>query len=461
LIDLRDCNYDSSPDTGFVVQVLCCVIELGRPLAKRDSVFANFLSKVERFVRLAVPGLLTGGFHTPNHRWVIASALAQAGALFPDLSVKPTIEAYLAEGFDLDADGAYLERSSGIYDSVCDRSLLLLADHWDCPTARPTVAANLDFNLHLFHADGTMETGLSRRQDYGVAMVPLGLASAYLHYASVVPHPRFANTARWIWSKASARRTGDAAWMFYLMTKFGEPKFSDEALPENFARFFSHNGIWRVRRDELSASFFRNVTRLMSLRFGHAELTALKISANYFGTAGGWFVSDALDVQNDMATFRSEGLGRLRRPGYEQPLGRLVLPEHFEAMIPQRELRTLPPLTSTLMVREVEHGFDLRYQTLAGLDRVVAQIAFDFPAGGIWETQDSCFKPQAGQTVFLKQGFGAMRFGDDVIRIGPGADAHRMWAMRDAEPAPQHVRVLMTFVTPIDHAFAIHVQHGL
>ncbi len=460
LIDLRDCNYDSSPDTGFAVQVLCCVIELGRPLAQRDATFADFLNKVERFVRLAVPGMLTGGFHTPNHRWVIASALAHAGALFPDLNVKPTIEAYLAEGFDLDADGAYLERSSGIYDSVCDRSLLLLADHWDCPTARPTVAANLDFNLHLFHADGTMETGLSRRQDYGVAMVPLGLASAYLHYASVVPNPRFANAARWIWNKASARRTGDAAWMFYVMTKFGEPKFSDEVLPENFARFFSHNGIWRVRRNEQSASFFRGVTRLISLRFGQAELTALKISANYFGTAGGWFVSDALDVQNDTAIFRSEGLGRFRRPGYEQPLGRPVSPENFEALIPQRELRTLPPLTSTLTVREVEHGFDLRYQTLAGLDRVVAQIAFDFPAGGIWETQDACLKPQAGQTIFLKQGFGAMRFGDDVIRIGPGADAHRMWAMRDAEPAPQHVRVLMTFVTPVDHAFTLRVQHG-
>ena len=460
LIDLRDCNYDSSPDTAFAVQVLCCVIELGRPLAQRDAVFAAFLDKVERFVHQAIPGILTGGFHTPNHRWVIASALAQAGALFSDLNVNPVVDAYLAEGFDIDEDGAYLERSSGIYDSVCDRSLLLLADHWDCPTARPTVAKNLEFNLHLFHADGTMETGLSRRQDYGVAMVPLGLACAYLHYASVVPNPRFANAARWIWNQASTHRTGDAAWMFYLLTKFGEPKFSDDALPENFVRHYAHNGIWRVRRHQLSTSFFRGVTRLMSLRFGHAELTALKISANYFGTAGGWFVGDSLEAQDNTATFRSQGLGRWRRPGYEQPLGHPVPPDQYEALIPQRELRTLPPLTSSLTVTNVQDGFDFRYKTLDGLDRVVSQIAFDFPPGGIWETQDSCFKPQAGQTVFLKQGSGAMRYGDDVIEIGPGADAHRMWAMRDAEPAPHHVRVLMTFTTPVDHAFTIRVRHG-
>ena len=78
----------------------------------------------------------------------------------------------------------------------------------------------------------------------------------------------------------------------------------------------------------------------------------------------------------------------------------------------------------------------------------------------VCHAHDTCLKPQAGQVIFLKHGDGAMRYGDDVIRIGPGADAHRMWAMRDAEPAPQHVRVLMTFVTPIDHVFSIRLNTG-
>jgi hypothetical protein len=460
LIDLRDCNYDSSPDTAFAVQILCAVIELGHPLAQRDAAWAAFLDKVERFVRQAVPGILTGGFHTPNHRWVIASALAQAGALFPDLPVKPTIEAYLAEGFDIDADGAYIERSAGIYDSVCDRSLLLLADHWDCPSARPTVAANLNWNLHLLHADGTIETGLSHRQDYGVASVPLGLAPAFLHSAACDPNSAFVHAAQMLWEKASTRRLGDAAWMSYVMCKFGEPEQAETPLPEDFARYFPHKGIWRVRRGLLSASFFRGATRLMNVRFGQAELSSVKIAANYFGTACGWFVGDTLDVQGDTATFCSEGLGRPRRPGYELPLGRPVPPDQYEAMTSLRALRRVPPLTSTLTVRQVEQGFDLRYKTLGGFDRVTAQIAFDFPPGGIWETEDTCLKPQAGQSIFLKRGYGSMRYGDDVIQIGPGANAHRMWQMRDAEPAPQHVRVLLTLVTPIEHAFSIRVRKG-
>ena len=122
--------------------------------------------------------------------------------------MKPVVDAYLAEGFDIDAEGAYIEHSSGIYDSVCDRSLLLIADHWDCPSARPTVAANLNFDLHLLHADGTMETGLSRRQDYGTAVVPLGLAACYLHYAAVIPNPLFVAAARRLWAKGDSQNAG-------------------------------------------------------------------------------------------------------------------------------------------------------------------------------------------------------------------------------------------------------------
>jgi hypothetical protein len=55
-----------------------------------------------------------------------------------------------------------------------------------------------------------------------------------------------------------------------------------------------------------------------------------------------------------------------------------------------------------------------------------------------------------------------MRYGNDGIRIGPGADAHRMTHMRDAVPvAPGMIRILMTFVTPVDHTFAIAGATGL
>jgi hypothetical protein len=211
----------------------------------------------------------------------------------------------------------------------------------------------------------------------------------------------------------------------------------------------------------LSASFFRDTTHLLTLIYGQAELSSLKISQTYFGQYIGRFVSNALEVAGNQAVLRSEGLSNPRRPGYELPLGRPVPPDRWQALLQERSLRRLPPALSTLTVREVEAGFDLRYQTLTGLDRVAAQIAFDFPPGGIWETADSRTQPQAGQIIFLKQGYGTMRYGSDVIQLGPGTHAHGMWHMRDAEPAPNHVRVLLTFLTPVDFSFRLRAYRGL
>ena len=163
--------------------------------------------------------------------------------------------------------------------------------------------------------------------------------------------------------------------------------------------------------------------------------------------------------------FWSEGRRQLPgRPGYELPLGRPVPPERWEEMISERELRRLPPLFGLLEADEAAdgrgRGFYLRYRTLDGLDRVAVQIALDFPPGGIWETADARTKPVAGQVLFLKQGHGAMRYGNDVIEVGPGAMAHGMWQIREAEPAPNHVRVPLTFLTPVDSAFTIRACRG-
>lgn len=460
LIDLLSVNYDSSPDTGFTVQALCALIESARRQQVNSPQWTTLLEKLETFIRRAVAGMLTGGFHTPNHRWVIVSALVQAKTLFPYLDVAETVEAYLAEGFDIDAEGTFIERSVGVYDAVNTRSLLLIAENWNAPTALEAVQRNLMFNLHLLHADGTAETGLSHRQDYGTRVVPLELAACYLLCHHAAPNPVFLKAAHTLWEHYADPNV-HLLWLFYAVLKYGDPEPVSAALPHDFARHYPLNGVWRVRRDRLSASVFQNTTRLLTLVYGKAELSSVKISQTYFGQYIGRFVSNAMQVEGDTCTLRSEGLSNPRRPGYELPLGRPVPHDQWQQMIPERQLRRLPPALSTLTITEVESGFDLHYQTLEGLDRVAAQIAFDFAPGGIWETAETRTKPGAGQVIFLKQGSGEMRYGSDVIRIEPGAYAHGMWQMRDAEQALEHVRILLTFLTPINYTIKLRCYRGL
>lgn len=459
LIDLRSTNYDSPPDTAFAVQLLCALVELGRG----QPVLAEVLDKVEMFIRRAAPGIMTGGFHTPNHRWVMVGALAQTGALFPQIDVRDAVRAYVAEGFDIDAEGTYLERSVGVYDAVTNRSLLLFADHWhdagDVAAARAAVARNLNFNLHLLHADGTAETGLSHRQDYGIRDVPTPLIAPFLHSAAIDPNPVFVRAAQWLWERAAAGPVHNLAWQAYVLLRFGQPDPSPAALPDDFIRHYPRNAVWRVRRGSFSATLFGGVTRLMTLVYGSAELNSLKISQTYFGV--GWFVGDSMQAEGQSTVLRSEGRQRPHRPGYELPLGRPVPRDQWSAMNQERDWNPLPPALSELAVTVVEDGLGLHYHTLEGVDQVAAQVALDFPAGGYWETEDTAFTPQPGQVIFLKQGWGRMRFGSDVIAIGPGAHAHRYQQMRHAEPPVGNLcRVLLTFVTPVDHQFRLRVFSG-
>ncbi len=454
LIDLRDCNYDSSPDAGFAVQALCPVVELGRELRGRDAHWDGLLSEIESFVRKLTVGMLDGGFHTPNHRWVMSAAMAWAGSLFPDIDVEPVIAAYIAEGYDADADGAFIERSAGVYDAICDRSLLILWKHRGDEAALEAALANLELNFHMLHPDGTIETDVSRRQDHGARPVPGSMALAFLMANDARPDPRFVAAANMLWRRSRADASGLAAFM--LRQRAPAAPLDSGTFPFDFRRAFPSVGMWRCRRGAISATAFRGSTRLLTVVFGEAELSAVKVSQSYFGT--GRFVGDTLTETDSGCVLTSEGDVDVHRPGYDLPLGRPVEPQRWFETRAERDWRPLPRCVSEIAVTEAPGGFDVAYRTLDGFPGVTAQMALDFPPGGIWETSDACLKPLAGQVIFLKAGHGAMRYGHDVIEIGPGADAHRMWAMRDAETAPGHVRILLTFETPVDHRLLIRCR---
>ncbi|MBL8130959.1 MAG: hypothetical protein JNL42_03805 [Anaerolineae bacterium] len=462
LIDLRNTNYESGPDTAFALQLICAFIEV----ADGTPALAGVVDKLARFARRAVVGVMESGFHTPNHRWVIVGALALARAVLTGIpDPAPVIDAYLAEGLDIDEEGAYLERSIGVYDAVTARSLIFYAEHTADPAARArilaAVARNLEFDLVLLHPDGTAETGLSARQDYGQRNVPTPLIANYLNAGLLLGRQDFLDAAAFLLEHAD-QFTWDLEWLCLVLLKRGDAAVSagaTPAIPSAYTRAFPANHLWRFCQGETSASAFGGRTRLFHLVYRSAELVSLKIAQAYFSV--GLFIADTMEMEDGAVLLRSSGLQKPNLPAYHLPLGRPVAPETFEASKAERNHKRIPPADSILKIAPVEGGFDLHYRTLDGLDDVIAQIAFDFPAGGLWETGDALVSCAPGATIFLKQGWGRMRYGADVIEIAPGACAHLAQAMRHSEPpGGDQVRVLLTFRTPVDHRFTIRT-YGL
>ena len=78
-------------------------------------------------------GIVQGGFYTPNHRWVILAALAMTQKLYPELQLQDTINSYLKESIDINADGEYSERRTGVYNAIVNRALILSSEALDQP----------------------------------------------------------------------------------------------------------------------------------------------------------------------------------------------------------------------------------------------------------------------------------------------------------------------------------------
>ena len=111
--------------------------------------------------------MLTGGCHTPNHRWVITAALALLYQIFEMPELVARADEWLAEGMDITADGEWTERSNGIYNHVSDIALYYTATLLGRPELLEYVRRNLRMMMYLVHPSGEVVTDYSGRQDFG------------------------------------------------------------------------------------------------------------------------------------------------------------------------------------------------------------------------------------------------------------------------------------------------------
>lgn len=447
LADLMATNWTSPPDTAFAIETLAPVVALAR---RHGDPLAEPLGAL---VRRMAEGVAGRGFHTPNHRWVVCGALGAAMRLFPDLDARAYVHAILAETIDCNADGEFIERSSGVYNAICDRALILAAEFLERPDLLDAVRRNLELVQHLFHADLSVVTTFSGRQDHGRRIVPVGLAEAYGVMGRRDGRGDWLETSNRL--AAEARDCAQCAALlrpFVWWPELAQSPVRPTQAPDTYRRLFPVAGLWRVRRGSLSATAGAATPTVFSLEYGPVRLRSLSVAASYFGA--GTFIPRNIESLADGAGVRlSNPECNPRAKGvYQLPLGCPVghTAEAFAAAQPGREKWPVPGLGMTLDIVEVPGGFELRLRTDSVLPRIPVQVELAFEGPGIWETEDTAIRVGAGQTALLRQGNGTFHRDGFGIEVSPGHAAHRMWTMRGTQPDATAFRVLIALEHPVD-----------
>ncbi|BCS35103.1 hypothetical protein TBR22_A43290 [Luteitalea sp. TBR-22] len=445
-IDLLATNFHSPPDTAFVLEPVTAAATILRRQAWAP--LQPVREALDTFMRRAGDALVSGGIHTPNHRWVVCAALARLHALRPDPHYVARVDQWLAETIDIDPDGQYTERSTAVYSPVVDRALLTVATLLERPALLDPVRRNLEMTLYYVHPDGEVATEASRRQD---RYQRGSMARYYVSYRALAlrdGNGRFAAMARQIERTARPQLGGELP-AFLEWPELQQPLPAEAPLPTDYVKVFAYSKLARIRRGAMSATVLADNTTVLSLRRGQAALEAVRVASAFFGK--GQFTGTALEVEGDTYHLRQH----LEGP-YYQPLtaAQVAGGDHVRMTAngtlasESRALRA----QSNVQVLDTHVGVSERggVVTLAiditGTDDVPVAVELGFRHGGTLEGVE----PVKGiaDAFLLRAGTGRYRLGADTITFGPGRVDHTWTQLRGALPKWDGQSVYLTGLTP-------------
>ena len=451
-IDLRDRNYDSPCDTAFAVGLMCPIAWMCKNISGIEK--ADELYEVLRpFVERATFSIADhGGFHTPNHRWIIMGAMCAANEMYPNLDCKDAIDMYLKEGIDLNEDGTYSEKSilysAEINQKLIDAYYFLKSDY-----ILENIVKNCRCIIDFMNNDTSILTAISIRQDNGKHVFPTAFLPTFYFAAKHSGDMRLFSAIDKIRKKNSVTSVG----LIYLFARNPEwlnDDFETLEFKQPETKLMADTGVWIYRRDELDVYLIKGVTSQMCVRYGDLFIKGIKLFAPYFNEAT-YLGRELVETENGVKMFIRPTYGpeqRIYMPGYWKPLGRPVsfeeLPYHnLKDRIPSPR----PDIEYVFEIEKTDDGIDLTVTSNGGLEGVRMAMQFDFELPGSVITENTYEQVSTPRSIILTDGYLTYRKGIYSAKIGPGFFEHN-WISKN----PSDFIVNMTATLPVKKT--IHIS---
>lgn len=476
-------NYNSPPDTGFIVTGFAQIYHL---LNKDNGRKAQDLTdKVKTFLHRTIPAMLTGGCHTPNHRWVMTSALCHLHAIFGNDELLDQAEAWLAEGIDITADGEWTERSNGIYNSVSNIFMYHIARLRKKPELLNYIRKNLNMMQYLIHPDGEVVTEYSGRQDYGHA---LDLAPYHLICSLMAHHdcdPIYgAMAAMAAENLKDMGPVNNHIMIGYLLFPFiKEQEYTNRALPVEYEVLFNadfpvsdnlqkikyvgHGSIIehssmhesfgapvvRYRKDNESVTLMSRNESFFSLRKGSAKLLGVKLYSS--------FSPGIIELETIEKTDGAYHLRKVIEKGYRGPIPNQYLSSTEQTSIwyllphQHRELTHNQKFEVDIAIKRTDNDTWKIHLKTDEREDVLMQVEFLFSNDGqlvgkeVSEIDDSAYFWKGSELIFNS--------GDSRLVMKGGGHEHWMEYIGVFDEVKNVTSVKVNLVSPVDKWFVISV----
>ncbi len=466
--DLLETNFHDSAETSFIMQNIgpACLLMRSRMTGREQE--KELFGLLMHFVDRCADGILIGGFHTPNHRWVLSAALSLCYELTGREDCLSRMNRLLDEGIDCDEEGEYTERSAGIYNIICDRALITLAQTRGMTELYEYVERNLRMIYKYIEPDMTINTINSTRQDVGTAPDWRIYFSTYLYMALQTGDKEF----RWIADRMLEQSESQSSieeqcpiypplpyfefMPFWLLDEKLKNTWTTQETQKpyfDYDKFFENSGIVRARQGHFSLTLLENRPVFAKLQYD-THTAYLRMAGTFY--AQGQFVAESIERTENgyRMTYR-------RRWGYKG-----LLPEkQGTADWHKMDHSKRPDVMMQDFVFHVDVTIEKQgaafHVTTEGVENVLTKFEILLQPGGLFATGDMQMHTHTGDYVYQKCDETTYAYLDHTkLVIGGGCWKNSYGEhMRGSLPVDQtSFFVAMTSQTPMDETFTLRFE---
>lgn len=419
--DLVETNFHCAATIGFAMQGIVPGYRIIKKYNQHTAEEDDFQAKVLKYIEQGAKGMKYGGFHTPNHRWVIASALALCSNELGRPDLLDDVDLYLKEGIDCNEYGEWTERSAGIYNKVNNDGMIILAEELGKWELVEHVGRNLYMMFTYLDPDDSLFTMNSHRQDLGQQMYPMRYYENYLMAAHYLNNGNFAYMADYLFNMVNhyPKDPGPLGWAHlpkcisrYMLHDFLREEELEKTEYDwtDYEMFYDDSNIMRKRKGEVLTTIMGDNPMFLRFQNGRNQVT-FRYAACFFGTKGRFIPKKIEKIDGGYRlNYRSDW-------GYVRPLGRPDKPvKDGHTNIEHREPVNMQVFDVDINIYPSDSGIRIELDS-KGVENLPCKLEMIFKAGGYFDSDQAQFKAGENQHILVKHGGFKYIDGQDTIKV--------------------------------------------